>query len=257
MTLDSPALSTNGLTIGIGGHLIAKCDDLSLEPGKVLVLIGKNGSGKSTFLRTLGGFIKPLSGEVFFGDKLQKEVKIEKIAAWLSQEEHLEFAWSVREYVSLGRIAHNSGLSLTSADLAAVNEALEQTDAIQLETRFVNELSGGERQRVRVARALAQETPVVLMDEPTTHLDIEHQIQTILLIEKLSKQGKTVIVSLHDVSQAKRIGSKFLLFSDHVAQISDDLRVELLERTLGVQFEQKSEGSGHEHLTPIYCRTID
>lgn len=253
--MDNQTLSIRNLTVGIAGHEVAKCDDLTLEPGKVLVLIGKNGSGKSTFLRTIGGFLKPIKGEIFFGEKKQSEVKIEKIAAWLSQEEHLEFSWTVTEYVSLGRIAQNAGLILTPTDELAVREALAITDCENLAQRFVHELSGGERQRVRVARSLAQETPMILMDEPTTHLDIEHQIQMLRLIEKLSKQGKTIVISLHDAIQAKQIGSQFLMFAHKVATKSDDLNKELLERTLGVQFEQFESGTNAGLVFPIYRTT--
>jgi ABC-type cobalamin/Fe3+-siderophores transport system ATPase subunit len=250
----SETLTTQNLTVGIGGHEVAKCDDLSLGPGKVLVLIGKNGSGKSTFLRTIGGFLKPISGEVAFYGKRQSEIQVEKIAAWLSQEEHLEFSWSVGEYVALGRIAHNAGLLLTKADNSAVEQALSETDAEKLIGRSMNELSGGERQRVRLARALAQETPIILMDEPTTHLDIDHQIQILWLVDKLAKQGKSIIVSLHDVVQAKQIGTQFLMFRDKLAQKADSLDMKMLEQTLGVQFEHLENSSQTGQIFPIYRR---
>ena len=250
--LDSQTLSTKNLEVGISGHSIAACDDITLEPGQVLVLIGKNGSGKSTFLRTLAGFLKPIKGEVLFGS--DKHVETEKLIAWLSQEEHLEFAWTVREYVSLGRIAHNSGLVLTPQDENVVDEALNQADANNLSERFMNELSGGERQRVRLARALAQETPIILMDEPTTHLDIEHQIQILLLIRKLAAQGKTIIVSLHDVVQSERVGTKFLLFANGQADLCDQLNAKMLEQTLGVQFEHQNPESPVGQLVPTFYR---
>jgi ABC-type cobalamin/Fe3+-siderophores transport system ATPase subunit len=255
MTLDSSVISIKGLSVGIGKQVISTCDDLSLSSGQVLVLVGKNGSGKSTFLRTLVGILKPIAGEILYSDRPQREVKIEKIAAWLSQEEHLEFSWTVKEYVSLGRIAQNSGLSLSKIDIEAIDEAIDNTDCSVLTDRFVHELSGGERQRVRLARALAQQTPLILMDEPTTHLDIEHQIQILCLIDKLAKQGKTIIVSLHDVIQAKTIGSQFLLFNNAKASKSEDLNVELLEQTLGVKFEQFENGNFAGLPFPSFCRT--
>ncbi len=255
MELDSPTLATHGLKVGISGNLIGSCDDITLMPGEVLVLVGKNGSGKSTFLRTIGGYIKPIGGEITFAGKKQSEVEIEKIVAWLSQEEHLEFSWTVTEYVSLGRIAQNPGLNLRSEDEQAVREAIKETDCESLAQRFVHELSGGERQRVRLARALAQDTQMILMDEPTTHLDIEHQIQILRLIEKLAKQGKPIIISLHDANQARQIGTQFLLFANKVASKSDELKKELLEQTLGVEFEQFESGSNAGLIFPIYRTT--
>ncbi len=248
----SPTLTTRGLEIGISGKQVAQCDDLTLEPGKVLVLVGKNGSGKSTFLRTIAGLIKPIAGEISFDGQPQNKVKTEKITAWLAQEEHLEFSWTVSQYVSLGRIAQNDGLNLTPADSQAVQAALLTTDCEALAERYYHELSGGERQRVRLARAIAQETPIILMDEPTTHLDIEHQIQILQLISRLIQDGKTIVISLHDTVQAKQIGTQFLLFNDHVATIADALNEKLLEQTLGVRFEQCETGQNAGLVFPIY-----
>ena len=251
----SPTLTTRGLEVGISGKPVAKCDDLTLEPGKVLVLVGKNGSGKSTFLRTIAGLIKPIKGEVFFDGQPQNKVKIEKIAAWLAQEEHLEFSWTVSQYVSLGRIAQNDGLNLTAKDNLAIQTALATTDCESLAERYYHELSGGERQRVRLARAIAQETPIILMDEPTTHLDIEHQIQILQLISRLIQDGKTIVISLHDTVQAKQIGTQFLLFKDHVATVAEALNEKLLEQTLGVRFEQCETGQNAGLVFPIYGTT--
>lgn len=255
--LANHAVSVRNLKIGIADHVISECDDINLNSGDVLVLIGKNGSGKSTFLRTLSSVLKPIAGEILFDGRPQRETKIEKTIAWLSQEEHLEFSWTVREYVSLGRIAQNSGLFLTKADEEVVDHSLRISDSFELRDRSITELSGGERQRVRLARALAQETPIILMDEPTTHLDLEHQIQFLNLIEELAKSGKTVIVSLHDVMQARQIGKQFLLFENgratYVAN-RQDLTKDLLERTLGVRFEQVTNEFDESQLLPI-CRT--
>jgi iron complex transport system ATP-binding protein len=260
MELANHAVSVRGLKVGIADHVISDCDDVQLEPGDVLVLIGKNGSGKSTFLRTLSSVLKPITGEIQFDGRSQREIQIEKTIAWLSQEEHLEFSWTVREYVALGRIAQNSGLFLTKSDQEVVDHALTITDAYDLRERSIIELSGGERQRVRLARALAQETPMILMDEPTTHLDLEHQIQFLNLIKELAASGKTVVVSLHDVMQARQIGQKFLLFENGRATFvanPQDLTKDLLERTLGVRFEQVTNDEGDWRLLPSFCRTTD
>lgn len=242
MESDSASLlATHDLVVGINGNPIGHCDDVHLKPGDVLVLIGRNGAGKSTFLRTVGGLLKPISGEISFGGQSHRMVSMEKMIAWLSQEEHFEFSWTVREYVGLGRIAHNAGLYLSREDQERIDDALRQADAVNLSQRLIHELSGGERQRIRIARALAQDTPLILMDEPTTHLDLEHQMQVLNLIRKLSNNGKSVVVSIHDPVQAKLIGNQFMLFQGqraHWVEGQSGLTKEMLEATLQVRFEQ-------------------
>lgn len=258
--MDSSAISTKDLVVGIAKSVIAKCDDIDLKAGNVLVLIGRNGSGKSTFLRTLCGFLKPLDGEILYMDQPASAIELEKQLSWLSQDEHLEFSWTVTEYVSLGRIAQNSGLFLGNEDCDAVARALKETDTEYLSDRFVHELSGGERQRVRLARALAQETPTILMDEPTSHLDLDHQIQFLHLVGKLAQQGKSIVISLHDIVQARLIGTQFLLFEGQSASsipTAEGLNKELLEQTLGVQFEQFDSAAHGGHILPTYYRTTD
>jgi iron complex transport system ATP-binding protein len=252
-TLADSVLGTTNLVIGFQGQSIAKCVDFLLMPGEVLVLIGKNGSGKSTFLRTLCGILKPISGTVHFNNQPADSTRIEREVSWLAQEEYQEFSWKSEEYVALGRIAQNSGLVMSLADRLAVEQAINDADCENLRSRNIRELSGGERQRIRIARALAQETPIILMDEPTTHLDIDHQIQILQLIKKLSSRGKSIVVSMHDATMASFIGSKFLLFREGKAELKGELNKELLEQTLDVPFEQFQNGM----LVPNFCHTTD
>ena len=177
-----------------------------------------------------------------------------ELISWIPQEESFEFGWKAEEYVGLGRVAHNHTLVETSEDVDAIRSAMELTDCRQLVGRSILEMSGGERQRVRLARAIAQETPVLAMDEPTSHLDIAHQWEFLAKCELLRQAGKTLVISLHDVNQAISLNAEYLLVSPRSVQhfeTSDSLiRSEALTSSFGVHFEALSSADGRTVLVP-------
>ncbi len=188
---------------------IAALSSVSLEvtPGEIFGLLGPNGSGKSTLLRLISGVTKPRNGQILFaGQNLQtygREALARQIAV-VPQESRIELPFSVLEVVLMGRSPYLKRFGFEQAhDLAIAQHAMEQTAVAALATREIHELSGGERQRVVLARALAQEPQLLLLDEPTAFLDIKHQVEVYDLLKRLSRQqGLTVIAIMHDLNLA-------------------------------------------------------
>ena len=188
---------------------------LVVEPGEMLALIGANGAGKSTVLRVAGGVLRPLSGEALLDDEplsvLNPKERAKRIAV-VPQEGPIPNGMFVHEMVGLGRTPYvRALLGPTSRDRAAVDWAMSVAGVQALAGRFVDELSGGERQRVILARALAQQPRLLLLDEPTANLDLHHQVAMLELVRGLSReQGIGVIAAVHDLQLAA-------LYCDRVA----------------------------------------
>lgn len=190
--------------------------NLEVQQGDFLGIMGANGSGKTTLLRLLAGYLKAREGRVIFdGQRLESyssREKARKIAV-VPQNFDVLFPFTVREVVLMGRWAHLKPLSWEGKeDLKKVFEAMELTDCLRFQDRLVTELSGGEKERVLLARALAQEAEVLLLDEPTTHLDLQHQVEIFQLLQKLHREKKlTLLTVLHDLNFAAQACEKILL----------------------------------------------
>jgi iron complex transport system ATP-binding protein len=181
---------------------------LSVSEGEFVGLIGPNGSGKSTLLRLLLGTLKPEQGGVRLGgvpiSRLSRREVAQKIA-FVPQSTQFDFPFPVREIVAMGRTPHLGRFRpLTAGDSAIVAEAMVATRIDSFAHRQVTELSGGERQRVHVARALAQSTPFIVLDEPTSSLDLAHQLNVLGLMAKQAESGRGVIAAVHDLTLAAR-----------------------------------------------------
>lgn len=205
-----------GVTAGYGRERpIVDRIDLEIRTGEVTVLIGPNGCGKSTLLKTIGRLLKPRQGTIHVDgmDVLRTDPKrVARTIAYLPQSPVVPAAISVEQLVGYGRAPHQSLLGLRSArDIALVDQAIATTGLQDLRARPVAELSGGQRQRVFIAMALAQDTPYVMLDEPTTFLDIRHQVETLDLVRQLHNAGRTSIVVLHDIAQAARYGDRLVV----------------------------------------------
>ncbi len=195
------------VTAGYGSRDVLNDCTLALEPGAVVSVVGPNGAGKTTLLRVLAGLLRPRSGEVRVGsDGLASlaRAEIARRVAVVPQELETLFPFTVREIVALGRTARLDALGRGSGDdVAAVMRALEALELVALAERRVDEISGGERQRAVLAMALAQETPVLLLDEPTVHLDPAHQLATVGLVRRLARErGLAVLAIVHDLNLA-------------------------------------------------------
>ncbi|MBV9710865.1 MAG: ABC transporter ATP-binding protein, partial [Ktedonobacteraceae bacterium] len=228
-----------------------------IHESEMVGLLGPNGSGKTTLLRLLSGVLQPQQGQILLmGRDLRawgRRSSARRIAL-VPQELHMPFAFTVEHMVSLGRTPFLKPFlgARTQHDRQIVEEAIEATGIAPLAGNIFNELSGGERQRVMIAMALAQQPAVLLLDEPTSHLDIKYQIETLELVQKLhSQRGVTVVAALHDLNLAARYFPRLLLFQRGI--VADGAPTEVLEpgllsRVYGIRV-QVGILRGAEHLS--------
>ncbi|WP_282697196.1 ABC transporter ATP-binding protein [Streptomyces sp. CC208A] len=207
-------LSARGLTLAYENRVVVEDLDLAVPDGRVTVIVGPNACGKSTTLRALGRLLRPVRGAVLLdGEELAKlpTKRIARSVGLLPQTPVAPEAITVADLVARGRQPHQAWWKQWSEeDERAVTEAMAHTDVAALADRSVDELSGGQRQRVWIAMALAQETDLLLLDEPTTYLDIAHQVEVLDLVRRLNRsRGRTVVLVLHDLNQAAR-------YADHL-----------------------------------------
>ena len=194
------------LHIGYDSRVIQRDLNFTLPDGTMTALLGANGCGKSTLLRTLAGLQPALSG-TYLPVPNERDV-----ALVLTERLSVESA-TVRDVVAMGRYPYTSFLgTLSAADHRIVNEAMEQVGVIDLADSYYNDHSDGEKQRVLIAKALAQQTPVILLDEPTAHLDLPSRIRTLNLLHEIAhNQGKTILISTHELDLALRSADNILL----------------------------------------------
>lgn len=205
--MDKNLLEINNIVFGYKENKILQGISLKLAAGEILGIIGPNGSGKSTLMKIISGVIFPWSGEVIVKNRpltSYSRKSVAKIISCVSQETDADFPFRVRELVAMGRTPYLGRFSIEKKrDKEVVEEAMELTEISSFADRFPYELSGGERQRVLIARALAQEPDILLLDEPTSHLDLHHQIEINNLIIKLKhEKGVGVIYVTHDLNSA-------------------------------------------------------
>ena len=204
--MTAPALLARDLSLRLGLHQAVDRLSLEVHAGQWAALVGPNGAGKSTLLSLLAGLRQPDSGAVQLqGQPLhQMSARVRACGlAWLAQQGQAEGDLAAREVVRLGRLPRHGLLGTpTMADEAAVDRAMNETEATAFATRRLSELSGGERQRVLLARALAVEAPVLLLDEPTTHLDAPHQRAVVRSLAAQARAGVAVLAVLHDLTLA-------------------------------------------------------
>ncbi|MEV7600147.1 ABC transporter ATP-binding protein [Kitasatospora sp. NPDC089797] len=212
-------LEARGLTLAYEARTVVEDLDVRIPDGRVTVIVGPNACGKSTLLRALGRLLKPVRGAVLLDGEELARIPTKRIAqrlGLLPQSPTAPEGISVADLVSRGRQPHQSWWQQWSPeDEAAVAEALERTSTADLAERSMDELSGGQRQRAWIAMALAQGTDILLLDEPTTYLDIAHQVEVLDLVRRLNvERGRTVVAVLHDLNQAAR-------YADHLVAMRD------------------------------------
>lgn len=213
-------LQLNGVAAGYGPKIILSDIGFSVEEGELIGLIGPNGSGKTTLLRAITKIIPLKKGSIYFKgigiDAIPIKDMAKEIAVVRQSQNEMFFTMSVGEFVELGRIPHidKYRFSVTKNDLYKVRKAMFLTEVLGLKNREISSLSGGERQRVFLARALAQDPKLLLLDEPTTHLDIGHIIHLFEIIQKLIKEkNMTILCVMHDLNLASEYCDRLILLN--------------------------------------------
>ncbi|MFP4530601.1 MAG: heme ABC transporter ATP-binding protein [Halodesulfurarchaeum sp.] len=213
-----PIVDVDAVSVRLGTVEALSDVSVDVDRGEFMGVIGPNGAGKTTLLRAISGVLEPTGGSVHVDghDVTRLPSKASsRLVAVVPQETNLAFDFTVREVVEMGRTPYQRRVSFDqSTDGSIVDRALERTQIATLADRDIGEVSGGERQRVLLARALAQDTPVMLLDEPTASLDINHQIRTLELVKSLVEDGKTVMAPIHDLNLAAHYCDRLLLLSD-------------------------------------------
>lgn len=211
-------LSADAVTLRYGERTISQGLSLAVPDGSFAVIVGSNACGKSTLLRALSRLLAPAIGRVILDGRHIAQWPAKEVArrlGLLPQSAIAPEGITVADLVARGRYPHQSFLKQwTDADEQAVAEAMQATDVMALSDRLLDELSGGQRQRVWIAMVLAQQTPILLLDEPTTFLDIAHQIELLELLADLNRAGRTVIAVLHDLNHACRYASHLIAMRD-------------------------------------------
>lgn len=213
-TKDTSILYANDLSVAYGDKVIIPSMQVFIPKGKITSIIGPNGCGKSTLLKSLARVIPHKTGEIVLDGKRMSELSSIEIArkmALLPQGPQAPAGLSVEELVSYGRYPYQKGVGrLTQKDHEIIEKAMKETGVESLKDRSIDQLSGGQRQRVWIAMVLAQDTPLILLDEPTTYLDMAHQLEVLELLQKLNQEEhKTIALVIHDLNLAAR-------FSDHL-----------------------------------------
>lgn len=254
-----PLLEVRDLRFAYGERPVLSGVDLSLQRGELVALLGTNGSGKTTLLRLIAGTLRPHAGTVRFDGRGVGEWRRHELArhvAVLPQRLDLPDGFRVAEVVEMGRAPHARRLfGATAADELAVERALLDADAVDLAHRPVEELSGGERQRVLVAMALAQEPELLLLDEPTVHLDVAHRVRLLSTIARLQQaRDLTVLAVLHDLDLAAAFAPRVVVLSDGrvVADGAPEEVVtpQMARMVFAVTMEQAVTADGRPHLVP-------
>jgi len=239
-TTEHSRLNAQHVSLAYGEHLVA--EDLSVEfpDGKITVIVGPNACGKSTALRAMARLLKPTRGSVFLDGKSISErpsKEVAQVLGLLPQSPIAPDSLTVRDLVGRGRHPHQSWWRQHGeGDADAIERALTATHMTALADRNVDELSGGQRQRAWIAMAVAQETDILLLDEPTTYLDIAHQLDVLELVADLNRTyGRTIVMVLHDLNLAIR-------YADHIIALRDGRKI--------------VEGSPSQVVTPDFLREV-
>ncbi|WP_144902472.1 ATP-binding cassette domain-containing protein [Halobellus captivus] len=257
---DDPLVEIDGLRVGFGETTVLDGVEAAVDRGSFVGLVGPNGAGKTTLLRTINGTLAPEAGSVAVDGRRVHDLSSKaasRLVATVPQDTSVAFEFDVRAVVEMGRNPHRSRFGgWRKSDTDAVERAFEWTDTRQFAERDVSTLSGGERQRVLLARALAQGSPLLLLDEPTASLDINHQVRTLELVRSLVSRGKTAIAAIHDLNLAAQYCDELLLLAGGAVAAHGPPESVLTERALGNAFDANAVVSRHPVTGSVYVTAL-
>lgn len=238
MTPVMTAITTNRLTVGYRGHRVVEDISLSLPCGRLVCLLGPNGAGKSTLLRTLCGFQPPIAGTVTISGSdisTMSAAEVARLVSVVLTDRPLTPSLTAAEMVGMGRAPYTGFWGrLSDDDRRLVSEAMQTVGIDSLATRRMGQLSDGERQKVMIAKALAQHTPVIVLDEPTAFLDYPSKVAIMKTLARLAHdEGKTILMSTHDLELAAQLGDELMeIENKHIRKITADEVSRIIGRLL-------------------------
>ena len=232
------AITTNRLTVGYRGHRVVEDISLSLPCGRLVCLLGPNGAGKSTLLRTLCGFQPPIAGTVTISGSditTMSAAEVARLVSVVLTDRPLTPSLTAAEMVGMGRAPYTGFWGrLSDDDRHLISEAMQTVGIASLATRRMGRLSDGERQKVMIAKALAQHTPVIVLDEPTAFLDYPSKVAVMKTLARLAHdEGKTILMSTHDLELAAQLGDELMeIENKHIRKITADEVSRIIGRLL-------------------------
>jgi iron complex transport system ATP-binding protein len=248
------AIQADRVAFGYKNKAVLADVSLAVEKGEMLAILGPNGSGKTTLLRILSGVLAA-TGEVKANGKAIRTYgrrELSRLFAVVPQESPLTFPYTVAEIVLMGRASHHNPLAFESEeDRDVARKSMELTDVLSFGDRYLHELSGGEKQRVIIARALAQEPEILLLDEPSAFLDLKHQVHILEILRRLNREHKlTIIAALHDLNLAALFFPRLVMLQDgriyRDGSPKEVLTEETIEEIYGINVKIRLDSSGHK-----------
>jgi iron complex transport system ATP-binding protein len=245
----NPSIEIRELSFAYGERVVLRGVQLSMERGEMVGILGPNGSGKTTLIKILSAVLDGQGEVELNGRRIESfgRRELSKLIAVVPQESRATFPYTVAEIVMMGRASYHSPFALEGKkDLDVARASMELTDCLGLSNRYLHELSGGEKQRVMIARALAQEPEILLLDEPSAFLDLKHQVQVFELLRRLNRErALTIVAALHDVNFAALFFPRLVMLRDGMIDCDgppdDVLTEETIERVYGIRVKVQND----------------